>query len=194
MVSCVSENVMPIVFSLNAERLECTMLTTLRHLLSILLLPFFVVVIVPYWLITAFAAADTHWSDDSLIMLLSRSLSLLFFILGLGLFIWCVSLFAKVGQGTLAPWDPTSNLVAVGPYRFVRNPMISSVALLLISQSLFRGSWVVGIWACVFIIINHVYFILSEEPGLEKRFGEPYRVYKNSVPRWVPRLKPLIRK
>jgi protein-S-isoprenylcysteine O-methyltransferase Ste14 len=165
------------------------MLTTLRHLLSVLLLPFVVVVIVPYWLVTAFAVNDTHWSDGSLLTLLSRSLGLLFFIVGLGVFIWCVSLFAKVGQGTLAPWDPTRNLVAVGPYRFVRNPMISSVALLLISQALFRVSWVVGIWACVFIMINHAYFILSEEPGLEKRFGEPYRVYKNSVPRWVPRLQ-----
>lgn len=166
------------------------MLTALRHLLSVLLLPFIVVVIVPYWLVTAFAISDTRWSDDSLLMLLSRSFGLLFFILGLGLFIWCVSLFAKVGQGTLAPWDPTRNLVAVGPYRLVRNPMISSVALLLIGQALFRVSWAVGIWACVFIVINHIYFILSEEPGLEKRFGEPYRVYKNSVPRWVPRLKP----
>jgi protein-S-isoprenylcysteine O-methyltransferase Ste14 len=45
-------------------------------------------------------------------------------------------LFAKVGQGTLAPWDPTRNLVAVGPYRFVRNPMISGVALMLMGQAL----------------------------------------------------------
>jgi protein-S-isoprenylcysteine O-methyltransferase Ste14 len=46
----------------------------------------------------------------------------------------------------------------------------------------------VGAWAVVFITINHIYFIFSEEPGLEKRFGEPYRLYKSSVPRWLPRL------
>jgi protein-S-isoprenylcysteine O-methyltransferase Ste14 len=166
------------------------MLTTLRHLLSILLLPVFVVVVVPYWLITAFDSGGVPWGGDSLTMLLFHASGILFFIAGFGLFTWCVILFAKVGQGTLAPWDPTHNLVAVGPYRFIRNPMISSVALLLISESLFRASWVTGIWAGVFIMINHAYFILSEEPGLEKRFGEAYRVYKNSVPRWIPRIKP----
>ena len=165
------------------------MFITLRHLLSILLLPIFVVAVVPYWLLTAFSTGNPHWSDGSLIMFLFRSFGLLFFIVGLGLFIWCVSLFAKVGQGTLAPWDPTRNLVAAGPYHFVRNPMISSVALLLISEALFWSSWVLGVWAGVFIIINHIYFILSEEPGLEKRFGESYRIYKKSVPRWIPRLK-----
>jgi len=43
------------------------MLTLLRQLLSILLLPFLVVVVVPYWLLTAFAASDSHWLNSSLI-------------------------------------------------------------------------------------------------------------------------------
>jgi protein-S-isoprenylcysteine O-methyltransferase Ste14 len=42
----------------------------------------------------------------------------------------------------------------------------------------------------VFIAINHVYFVLSEEPGLEARFGDAYRRYKANVPRWIPTLKP----
>lgn len=159
----------------------------LRHLLPILLLPFLAVVGVPYWLLAAFAASDHRWSDGSLIVWLPRSAGAIFIIVGLVLFSWCVSLFARVGQGTLAPWDPTRNLVAVGPYRFVRNPMISGVALMLIGQALLWGSWLVGFWACVFICINHIYFVLSEEPGLEKRFGENYGVYKANVPRWVPR-------
>ena len=163
--------------------------TIIRHFLSIILLPVLAMVVMPYWLITTFATDHTYWSNNALIALTSRSLGMLFFIIGFVLFIWCVSLFAKVGQGTLAPWDPTRNLVAIGPYRYVRNPMISSVALLLISQTLLWLSWAVGIWTIVFIIINHIYFILSEEPGLEQRFGEPYLVYKKSVPRWLPRLK-----
>jgi protein-S-isoprenylcysteine O-methyltransferase Ste14 len=166
------------------------MLMALRHTLSILLLPFVVVVGVPYWLLTTLAANDTRWSDGSLFVGVSQAVSAVVLSLGLFLFIWCVSLFAQVGQGTLAPWDPTRNLVASGPYRFVRNPMISGVALLLIGQALFWGSWRVGLWACVFICINHIYFVLSEEPGLEKRFGENYRLYKANVPRWIPRLKP----
>jgi protein-S-isoprenylcysteine O-methyltransferase Ste14 len=90
----------------------------------------------------------------------------------------------------LAPWDPTKKIVVVGPYQFMRNPMISGVACMLLGQVLFHGSWVLGFWAGIFITINHIYFVLSEEPGLEKRFGEPYRVYKANVPRWIPRVRP----
>ena len=29
-----------------------------------------------------------------------------------------------------------------------------------------------------------------EEKGLEERFGEPYRLYKANVSRWIPRPRP----
>ena len=48
----------------------------------------------------------------------------------------------------------------------------------------------VGLWAVGFFLVNHVYFLFSEEPGLEKRFGEGYRAYRANVPRWIPRLRP----
>jgi protein-S-isoprenylcysteine O-methyltransferase Ste14 len=166
------------------------MLTALRHLLSILLLPFLVVVGVPFWLLTAFAATGSGWDDSSFIVGSSRAVGAVVTLLGLALFSWCVSLFARVGQGTLAPWDPTRNLVASGPYRYVRNPMISGVALMLFGQTLLWGSWAVGLWAGAFVGINHLYFVLVEEPGLQERFGETYRRYKANVPRWVPRRRP----
>jgi protein-S-isoprenylcysteine O-methyltransferase Ste14 len=112
------------------------------------------------------------------------------FLGGFGLFAWCISLFARVGQGTLAPWDPTSRLVAVGPYRYVRNPMISGVVTMLIGEALLHGSRVIAIWAATFIVINQVYFVLLEEPGLERRFGAAYLEYKSAVPRWIPRATP----
>jgi protein-S-isoprenylcysteine O-methyltransferase Ste14 len=112
------------------------------------------------------------------------------FLAGFALFAWCVALFARVGRGTLAPWDPTRALVAVGPYRYVRNPMITGVATMLAGEALFWRSGAVAVWAAAFVVINHLYFILSEEPGLERRFGEPYREYRRTVPRWIPRLPP----
>ena len=160
----------------------------LRHLLAILLLPFVVAVVVPQWLLNAFADGDTRWDDGSILAWLSRSAGALLLSAGLALFSWCLSLFARVGQGTLAPWDPTRNIVAVGPYRLVRNPMITGVVLMLFGQALLWGSLAVGIWAVSFLLINHVYFVLSEEPGLERRFGASYRAYKASVPRWIPRI------
>ena len=51
---------------------------------------------------------------------------------GLALLVATVRLFADVGEGTLAPWDPPKNLVIVGPYRYVRNPMHSGVFISLL--------------------------------------------------------------
>jgi protein-S-isoprenylcysteine O-methyltransferase Ste14 len=164
------------------------MLIALRHLLAILILPFMVVVVVPYALLGGFAAVDSRWGLAPLAGL-PRVLGAALAVLGLALFAWCVSLFARVGRGTLAPWDPPRSMVAVGPYRFVRNPMILSVGLLLLGHAAWRGSWVLGVWAAAFLVLNHLLFVFFEEPGLEQRFGEPYRAYKDKVPRWLPRLK-----
>jgi protein-S-isoprenylcysteine O-methyltransferase Ste14 len=159
------------------------MIVILRHLLAIALLPFVAVVAVPYWLLTSFADADTRWSGLS-------AVGITVFACGLALFAWCVSLFARVGQGTLAPWDPTRRLVAVGPYRHARNPMIAGVAAMLAGEALVFGSWVLALWAGAFVAINHAWFVLYEEPGLERRFDASYRQYQANVPRWIPRLTP----
>lgn len=159
-----------------------------RHLASIILLPFVVVAVVPTWLRTSFAELDYGWSGRAFV-LVGGVLGMLFFAAGLLLFIWCVALFARVGRGTLAPWDPTQRLIAVGPYRHVRNPMISAVAAMLTGEALYFGSAIVAGWSMLFIVINQIYFLLSEEPGLERRFGAAYVDYRRSVPRWLPRVK-----
>lgn len=166
------------------------MLSILRHTLSILLLPCLVVVILPAWLLTTFASTDSRWGESTFFVWSLRSVGAILLGAGFLLFSWCVSLFVSVGRGTLAPWDPTRNLVVVGPYRHVRNPMISGVAMMLSGEALVWGSWLVALWALLFVGINHLYFVVSEEPGLEERFGESYRRYKAHVPRWVPRLRP----
>lgn len=161
----------------------------LRHLLSILLLPAFVVVIVP-WAVLGSSAAAGERIGISLPVGLRRAAAVVLFVVGFAFFSWCVGLFARIGRGTLAPWDPTRKLVVVGPYRHLRNPMISGVALMLVGEALFWDSRTLCLWAAGFLGINHFYFVLSEEPGLERRFGEAYRKYKANVPRWVPRWRP----
>src|SRR5262245_10670835 len=118
-----------------------------RHLLAILLCPFLAVVVVPYWLLTSWAAFDTPWGNVSSWEWLPRCVGVGLLAGGLVLFSWCVRLFARIGQGTLAPWDPTRKLVAVGPYRYVRNPMISGVLSMLLGQVLIWGLMVVGVLA-----------------------------------------------
>jgi len=149
-----------------------------------------VVAVVPHWLLFAFTTVDSRWTVVSSIVWLPRTLGGLLFSSGLVLFAWCVKLFAFVGKGTLAPWDPTRRLIAGGPYRYVRNPMISGVASMLTGEALICGSWVLAGWVFIFLCINHVYFLLSEEPALERRFGDDYRLYKMNVPRWIPGRRP----
>jgi len=165
-------------------------MTLLRHLVSILLLPFVMVVLVPRWILTASAQTDSRWSAGSPLEAGGRVLGGLLFIAGLALFTWCVVLFARVGRGTLAPWDPTQRLVAVGPYRHVRNPMSTGVATMLAGEALFHGSRHLAAWLGLFALFNHLYFLIAEEPGLTRRFGASYQEYRAAVPRWLPRLRP----
>jgi protein-S-isoprenylcysteine O-methyltransferase Ste14 len=51
---------------------------------------------------------------------------------------------------------------------------------------------VLALWAALFVLVNHAYFIAVEEPGLERRFGERYRAFKANVPRWLPRRTPWV--
>lgn len=157
-----------------------------RHVLSILLLPFTVIVLVPLWVTSSFGGVDTRWASPGF-ELMARLAGAAVFTAGLFVFTWSVTLFARVGQGTLAPWDATRRLVAVGPYRYVRNPMISAVAAMLIAEAIFFGSAILGLWCILFMVANQVYFLIAEEPGLERRFGAAYHQYKREVPRWLPR-------
>jgi protein-S-isoprenylcysteine O-methyltransferase Ste14 len=132
----------------------------------------------------AFGWRLSSWTDASLWLALAC--------LGVGfpLLRATISRFDAEGDGTLAPWDPTRKLVVSGPYRHVRNPMISGVVFSLLGEALLLRSPAVGCWGALFFLVNAVYFPISEEPGLEKRFGEDYRRYKRAVPRWIPRWRP----
>jgi protein-S-isoprenylcysteine O-methyltransferase Ste14 len=115
---------------------------------------------------------------------------LAFAALGLTLAASTVRLFSTRGRGTPAPWDPPRKLVVQGPYRHVRNPMISAVLAMLAAEALLLQALPLAAWMAFFFAANAVYFPLVEEQGLERRFGDDYRVYKANVPRWIPRLTP----
>ena len=151
----------------------------LQHLVS-LLLPITVLIIIPW-------SIDRH-------PVLASGLPLIvgLVIVAIGLFIIAQTIvtFIRIGNGTLAPWSPTRRLIVGGMYAYVRNPMILGVITVLVGESLVLVSLPILIWAIFVFVINTVYFIFSEEPGLEKRFGDEYREYKRNVPRWIPRLTP----
>jgi len=147
------------------------------------------VVLVPAALLLFGGEHDTRWTGDTWWLLPVRVLSSLLAIAGLWLVVTTVRLFARVGEGTLAPWDATRRLVVQGPYRHVRNPMISGVLMLVTAIGLRPGSRLVLGWAALFWAVNTLYFVVSEEPGLRRRFGVDYARYTSQVRRWIPRLR-----
>ena len=151
---------------------------------AIMALPVPVAIVIPSILLYV-----SGWQPGELV-LWRFLLGVICFLAGILLAVLTVRLFPKVGNGTPAPWDPSTKMIISGPYAYVRNPMITGVVLILIGESLMLSSWAIGIWATVFIIINMIYFPLSEEPGLRKRFGKDYDEYCKNVPRYIPRLTP----
>ena len=105
---------------------------------------------------------------------------------GVVLALSCVIAFALVGKGTPAPFDPPREFVAVGPYRWVRNPMYLGAVLVICGAALWLQSAAALAVAVFFILLAHLFVVLYEEPSLEQRFGESYLRYRRAVRRWLP--------
>ena len=118
--------------------------------------------------------------------ILVRGIGLILLSLGVAALAWCFALFARVGRGTPNPAMPPESLVVIGPYAWTRNPIALGHATALIGLSLFLGS--VSAAIIVVLLAAPVHFaMMQEERTLENRFGDTYRLYKASVPRWIPR-------
>jgi protein-S-isoprenylcysteine O-methyltransferase Ste14 len=148
--------------------------------LTSFLLPITVLILVPWWIEKDISIKYYH----------SFLAGAAFMVMGLAMISLTVYQFITFGKGTLAPWYPTGKLVLTGLYAYVRNPMISGVLMVLAGESLSISSLKIFYWLLLFFVINNIFFLVYEEPNLEKRFGSAYLDYKKNVPRWIPRLKP----
>ncbi len=160
----------------------------LRQLASFLALPFTVAVVVPIWIARRWGVALRTPAGPADVAAVLLGIAVL--AVGIALFAACLHRFVTEGRGTLAPWDPPRRLVVSGPYRFVRNPMISGVVFALLGEALLLRSVPHLWWAAAFVALNAVYIPLVEEPQLVTRFGDDYRRYCEHVPRLLPRLRP----
>jgi protein-S-isoprenylcysteine O-methyltransferase Ste14 len=113
-------------------------------------------------------------------------------VLGFAVALRCIWDFGWTGRGTPAPMIPPQRLVAVGFYRYVRNPMYVGFA------SGWIGLWVVFGHASIALVASvaavalgiHLFVMCYEEPTLRGKFGADYEEYCRNVRRWLPRLKP----
>lgn len=160
----------------------------LRHVISILALPVAVTLILPIALVSSLPYTPSWGVPYPAAAMLLVVAGVILMSLGFILLYSTISLFIKRGNGTIAPWDPTKNLIVTGIYAHVRNPMHIGVFLILTGESITVGSTALAIWTLLFILSNLLYVPLVEEQKLAERFGDQYLMYKKNVPMWIPRL------
>lgn len=99
------------------------------------------------------------------------------------------------GQQSLGEnWSDTPRLVAdqdmvaSGPYRWVRHPIYTAFLLILGSLLLLTSSWLVGgLWIGM-TGLDIAARIRAEEAMMTSRFGEQYQAYARRTGRFLPRL------
>lgn len=111
-----------------------------------------------------------------------------FMLAGVALAILCIATFVVRGRGTPALFDPPSQFVAVGPYRYVRNPMYIGGFFFLLGLGLCLRSLAIVLMVAAIILACHLLVVFYEEPTLTRKFGLPYQTYRGTVGRWLPRL------
>lgn len=113
-----------------------------------------------------------------------ESWGLVALVLGVVGLLWCVRDFYVYGKGTLAPWSPPKRLVAVGLYRYSRNPMYLSVVLILLGWAACFWSRPLLIYALIVGIAFQLRVVLFEEPWLARTYAAQWDEYRSRVPRW----------
>jgi protein-S-isoprenylcysteine O-methyltransferase Ste14 len=152
-----------------------------KTLIFTVLVPGTVAVLIPNRLVSAAAARGSvalgsfHYVGVGLI------------VAGALIYLWCAWDFAFAGKGTPAPIDPPKELVVKGLYKYVRNPMYIGVLSLVLGQAIWYESSRLFAYAVVVFLLFSAFVFLYEEPALTQKFGDSYRRYCETVPRWFPR-------
>lgn len=98
---------------------------------------------------------------------------------------------AVAGRGTFVrlgtnvnPFKPSSVLVTTGVFAYVRNPMYVGLACLVAGIGIALASdWTLVMLVAAALVI-HFGVVKREERYLEAKFGDAYRRYMNTVPRY----------
>ncbi|HEX6035729.1 MAG TPA: isoprenylcysteine carboxylmethyltransferase family protein [Anaerolineales bacterium] len=112
-----------------------------------------------------------------------------FWLVGGVILLWSFWNFLAQGRGTPAPIDPPKELVVVGFYRYVRNPMYVGILAMIIGHFLWFGYWSLLIYAILVFTAFHTFVTYYEEPTLKRNFGAAYEEYLKRVPRWIPKIR-----
>lgn len=115
---------------------------------------------------------------------LHRPFGLALVVLSTAGLLWCVRDFYVSGKGTLAPWAPPRELVVVGLYRYSRNPMYVTVAVILLGWAAAFRSTGLLLYALAVMVAFHLRVVFGEEPWLARTHGAHWQQYARRVRRW----------
>jgi protein-S-isoprenylcysteine O-methyltransferase Ste14 len=88
-------------------------------------------------------------------------------------------------KNTVVTIKPANSLQTTGIYSRTRNPMYLALLLLYTGLALLTGNW----WTLIlipllFLVVTHK-VIKPEERYLLRAFGDPYKLYREKVRRWI---------
>lgn len=110
-------------------------------------------------------------------------------VVGVALVVLARREFARRGQPT-DPGRPTRTIVTAGVFSVSRNPMYLGAVCFLAGIALtFNLPWVL-VLLILAVLACHSVLIVPEERYLADEFGDEYRAYVDSVPRWIGRSRP----
>jgi protein-S-isoprenylcysteine O-methyltransferase Ste14 len=149
-----------------------------KAITAVLVLPGVVIGIIPAIIIGYDPWRNAgHWSGYVVLLL------------GLGILFKCIRDFYVAGKGTLAPWAPPEQIVRIGFYRFVRNPMYVGIIISIGGLGISLGSPLLGAYLLLLMTVFHINLNFVEEPRLAKKFNAAWSLYAQKVPRWFPRFR-----
>ncbi len=112
-----------------------------------------------------------------------RLIGAILMLAGLALAIPAMLAFRRAGTHT-EPWKPAKMLVTEGIFRFLRNPMYVGLLLLVAGLAFLTASDWMLVMTVVLAFVLHFGVVKREERYLAGKFGEAYRRYCESVPRY----------
>src|SRR5260370_34580602 len=89
----------------------------------------------------------------------------------------CGGLFTVRGRGTPAPFDAPREFVAIGPYKYVRNPMYFGALTVLLGFGFVERSVSILLFAAGWFVLAHDFVIVYDEASLLHKFGSSYDSY-----------------
>jgi protein-S-isoprenylcysteine O-methyltransferase Ste14 len=148
-----------------------------RNVVFTVVVPGVGAIVLPWWILTSRGSPPA----------LAVPVASMVIAVGAALYITCLWLFARIGRGTPGPWDAPRRLVTAGPYRWVRNPIYLGALLVVVGEAWLFLAPALLAYAMVMALAVHLFVVGYEEPTLRRTFGDAYREYLATVPRWIPR-------